>query len=248
MKTIIVANWKCNPLTLKESLALFETVKKGVDKVKGVEIVICPPFPFVLAIKPISNLSLGGQDCFWEQAGAYTGEVSPKILKDLNCEYVILGHSERKYWLGETSEMISNKIKAALSAGLKPIFCVGETEEERDMGNTQNIIQLQLENGLKNISKKDVGDIIIAYEPVWAIGSGRYCPVDEAQTMGLLIRKFIAHLYSRNISEDVKIIYGGSVNSQNAADYVKEARLQGLLVGGSSIKPKEFIEIVKNVA
>lgn len=247
-KTLVVANWKCNPQTLEEAANLFEAVRKGIGKKKGVEVVICQPFPFIPFFKNYQNISLGGQNCFWEQSGAFTGEVSPKILKDLKCQYVILGHSERKLWFSETMEMINDKIKAALAAQLRPIFCVGETEEERDMGNTQNIVQLQLEKGLKNVSKKDAENLIIAYEPVWAIGSGRPCPVDEAQTMGLLIRKFIAHLYNRNISENVSVIYGGSVNQFNARDYVKEIGLQGLLVGGASIRAKEFIEIVKSVA
>jgi len=247
-KVLIVANWKCNPTTIREALSLFEKVKYGTRKLKKAEVVVCPPFCFFSLFKKGLNLILGGQNCFWEQSGAFTGEVSPAILKSLGCQYVIVGHSERKFWLGETGEIINMKLKAAIFSQLKPIFCVGETEEERDMDNTQNIIQLQLENGLKNISKKEVENIVIAYEPVWAIGSGRPCPVEEAQIMGLLIRKILTHLYNRNISENIRILYGGSVNSKNAGEYVREARLQGLLVGGASLDAKEFIEIVKAVS
>jgi triosephosphate isomerase len=247
-KVLIVANWKCNPKSIREAISLFEKVKYGIRKLKNVEVVVCPPSCFLPLFKKSLNPILGGQDCFWEQSGAFTGEVSPVMLKDVGCKYVIIGHSERKFWRGETEEIINMKLKAAISSQLKPIFCVGETEEERNMDNTQNIIQVQLENGLKNISKKELENIIIAYEPVWAIGSGNPCPVDEAQTMGLLIRKIINHLYNRNVSENIRVLYGGSVNSKNSADYVKEARLQGLLVGGASLDAKEFIEIVKAVS
>jgi len=253
MKPLIVANWKCNPTTLKGAKLLFGSVKKGVKNIKRAEVVICPPFVYLPVLgasafaKGYGGLTFGSQDCFWEKSGAFTGETSPIMLKDIGCQYVIIGHSERRRYFGETDEMINKKIKAALKAKLKPIFCIGETEEEREKGETPEILKSQIEKGLNKISKKEIKNIVIAYEPVWAIGTGKPCDIDEAQKMGLLIRKIIAKFYSRSISENLPILYGGSVDSKNAAGYVKEAQLQGLLVGGASLDPKEFIKLVKDV-
>ncbi|PIY90762.1 MAG: triose-phosphate isomerase [Candidatus Nealsonbacteria bacterium CG_4_10_14_0_8_um_filter_35_10] len=186
----------------------------------------------------ILTIKLGAQDCFWEKKGAYTGEISPTMLKDLGCQYVLLGHSERKR-LGETDEIINKKLKAALSAKLNPIFCLGETEKERDEGEIQNILKSQLEKGLNKISKKEIKNIVIAYEPVWAIGTGNPCHPSEAKKVLLFLRKF----FKKNL-----ILYGGSVNSKNATPYIKEAKFQGLLIGGASLNAKEFIKIVKNLS
>jgi len=205
-----------------------------------VEVVICPPFIYIPTFQHsnILTIKLGAQDCFWEKKGAYTGEISPTMLKDLGCQYVLLGHSERKR-LGETDEIINKKLKAALSAKLNPIFCLGETEKERDEGEIQNILKSQLEKGLNKISKKEIKNIVIAYEPVWAIGTGNPCHPSEAKKVLLFLRKF----FKKNL-----ILYGGSVNSKNATPYIKEAKFQGLLIGGASLNAKEFIKIVKNLS
>jgi len=256
MKTLIVANWKMNPTTLEGAKLLFEAVKKEVKNIKKVEIVICPPFTFLSNIQyPISNIKLGAQDCFWEEKGAFTGEISPLMLKNLGCEYIIIGHSERRK-LGETDEMINKKIKAVITAKLKPILCIGETEKERRKGKTLQVLKNQLRQDLKGIenckleSKKIsssppslhcsvIENLIIAYEPVWAIGTGNPCSSKEAKKVFLFLQKFFGK---------VPVLYGGSVDSENAASYIHEANFQGLLVGGASLNPKEFIKIIKSVA
>ena len=225
MKSLIIANWKMNPQTLAEAKQLFDSIKKGISNIKNIEIIICPPFVFIPNLTPqISNLKLGAQNCFWEAKGAYTGEISPLMLKKLGCRYVIVGHSERRRYFGETDEMINKKIKAVLKNGLKPVLAVENT--------------VQCEKCLKGISKKELKKIILAYEPIWAIGTGKACGISEAKKANLEIRK----VFKENV-----ILYGGSVNSQNAGNYMKEAGFQGLLVGSASLKPKEFIKIVKAV-
>ncbi|MDI6591387.1 MAG: triose-phosphate isomerase [Patescibacteria group bacterium] len=253
-KPLVVANWKMNPSTLAKAKKLFNSIKEGIRKVRNVEIVICPPFLYLPQLVEFlyrcrkSQLNLGAQDCFWKEKGAFTGEISPLMLKNIGCQYVIIGHSERRRHFNETDEMINKKIKAALKAKLKPIFCVGETGEEREREETSKILKSQIENGLNKISKKEIKNIVIAYEPVWAIGTGKPCDPDEAMRMSLLIRKIIAQIYSRSISEALPTLYGGSVDSKNAAKYIKEARMNGLLVGGASLSSKEFIKILKAIS
>ena len=247
MKTLIIANWKCNPPSQKEANGLFSAIEKGVKNIKGVEAVICPPF-IQLHIAPSGNIKLGGQNCFWEQKGAYTGEISPLMLRDAGCVYVLVGHSERRNYFGETNEIVNKKLKAVLQARLSPVLCVGETRQERDSGQTESIIKQQLISGLRDISAGLIPkDFSIAYEPVWAIGTGNPCDPDEAQKMGLLIKKIVSEIYNRKISENIRILYGGSVNSKHAAGYIKEAKLQGLLVGGASLLVQEFVGIIEAV-
>lgn len=210
-KPLIVANWKCNPTTLKGAKLLFDSVKKGIKNIKNVEVVICPPFVYL----PILRAN-GAQDVFYQEKGAYTGEISALMLKNLGVEYVIVGHSEKRKYQKETDEIIKKKLKAALAAGLKPILCVDK------------ISQLP-----KNIK----GGFIVAYEPLFAIGTGKACSPERAKKMRLAIKKI-----------NVPVLYGGSVNSQNAKDYIAKAGFQGLLVGGASLDPKEFIQLVKSVS
>jgi triosephosphate isomerase len=204
MKPIIVANWKCNPKTIRGAKLLFR-------QVKNTRAIICPPFVYLATLG-----ANGSQDCFWEERGAYTGEISPAMLKDLGVKYVILGHSERRKYQKETNEMIEKKTAAALRVGLKPILCIDKIS--------------QLPKKFKNI--------IVAYEPLFAIGTGKACSPDRARKMRLAIKKIVG--------PQTPILYGGSVNGQNALSYIKEAGFQGLLVGGASLKPKEFVDIVKN--
>lgn len=238
MKYLVIANWKCNPTTLKGAKLLFRAIKKGIKKVRNTEVVICPPFIYLPILKseakgPSFAVSFGGQSCFYEEKGAFTGEISPKMLKDLGCQYVILGHSERRNFLKETDEMINKKIKAAMEAKLKPILCIGE----KKVRNAKGAITNQLKKDLKGISKKDFNKIIIAYEPVWAIGTGKSCKPERAKETKDFIKKKI----------NTKILYGGSVNSKNARDYIKVA-FDGLLVGGASLNAKEFVKIAKSVS
>jgi len=220
MKPLIVANWKMNPQTLVEAKRLFNLVRKGTKNVRNVEMVICPPFVYLPLLK-----ANGAQDCFWEQKGAFTGEVSPPMLKNLDCKYVIVGHSERRRYFEETDEMVNRKLKAAFKNGLRPILCIEKTS--------------QIRKGIKGVSKKELRNLILAYEPVWAIGTGRACGIPEAKKVNFSIRKIL----KRNV-----LLYGGSVNSQNARDFIKKAKFQGLLIGGASLTPKEFIAIVKTVS
>ncbi len=248
MKPLIVANWKMNPQTLREAKQLFDLVKIGVKNIKKAEKVICPPFLFLSNIQHLkSNIKLGAQNVFWEKEGAYTGEISPLMLKDAGCEYVIVGHSERRGYFKETDEMISKKLKAVLKEKLTPILCIGETKEQRNKGETDRILKKQIETALEKVSSSKFSKITIAYEPIWAIGTGKPCDVEEAQKIGLLIRKIISGLYGPKSAKNVQVLYGGSVSSKNAAGYIKEAGLQGLLIGGASLKAKEFIKIVKTV-
>lgn len=256
-KPLIIANWKMNPATRKEARHLFEVVRKGIKGIKEVEVVICPPFVWLtnIEISKYRNINLGAQDCFWEEKGAYTGEISPLMLKDLGCQYVIIGHSERRQYFGQTDEMINKKIKAALKARLKPILCVGEKirdtfdSEGRPLNEMSLVVKEQLEKDLSGVSIGRISDIIVAYEPVWAISTsnGLACSPDEAMKAALLIKKILTKLYTRQVAEQVRILYGGSVNSQNAADYIKGAGMAGLLVGGASLNASEFVKIVEKV-
>ncbi|MEK7503842.1 MAG: triose-phosphate isomerase [Patescibacteria group bacterium] len=211
MKPLIVANWKCNPATLKEAKALF-------DQVKNTRAVICPPFVYLSALK-----ANGAQDCLWaspagEGGGAYTGEISPLMLKNMGIKYVILGHSERRKYFKETNEMIEKKLQAALKVGLKPILCIDK---------------------ISQIPTDLAAEVVVAYEPLFAIGTGKACNPERAEKMRMAIKRATG---GKN-----PILYGGSVNAQNARDYIYQAWFQGLLVGGASLKPKEFVDIVKNV-
>jgi len=235
MKNLIVANWKMNPETVKDAENLFDSLKKEIKEVKEVEAVVCPPFVYLSCLKSkADSVKIGGQNCFWEEKGAYTGEVSFLMLKDLGCSYVIVGHSERRHKFGETNEMVNKKVKAALNAGLAPILCCGETREERIGGKITDIIDIQVREGLKDIDMATV-PVIVAYEPVWAIGTGESCGVEEA--------KFVRNFIYNAISEKIPVLYGGSANSKNAESYLKDAGFDGLLVGGASLDPKEFAEI-----
>ncbi len=249
MKPLIVANWKCNPTSLPEAKGLFGSIRKGIKNVKNVEVVICPPFVYLPELKVKgSKLKLGAQNCFWEDKGAFTGEISAKMLRSLACKYVIIGHSERRRYFKERDLGINKKIKSSLQNKLKPILCIGETEEEKNRGEFPQVIKTQIEKGLRKIPRTKIKEIAIAYEPIWAIGTGKACRPVQAQVTNLLIRKIMTRLYSRSIAEKVPVLYGGSVNKTNALDYLRESRMAGLLIGGASLRPKEFIRIVKDIS
>jgi len=254
-KTLIIGNWKCNPVSLEEASRLFGMIKSRISKNENVKIVVCPPFIYLVSLitSVKDGLAFGSQDCFWEQKGAFTGEVSPLGLKNLGCQYVIIGHSERRKYFNETDEVINKKVKATLKSRLNPILCLGE--ETRDTFDSQGkalnemnlIVAEQLENALTDVPAARIRDIVIAYEPVWAIGSGQACSSDEAMKAGLFIRKTLTKMHDRNTAEKASIIYGGSVNSKNVNDYVKKANLDGVLVGGASLNASEFVKIVEQV-
>ena len=237
----IVANWKCNPASVKEAKKILAGYKRGIKKNKKVQIGICPPAHLLGLVRDTlkSMAVLGGQDCYWENGGAFTSAISALQLADMGCDYVIIGHSERRKFFGETNTDVNKKIKAALSAGLTPILCVGETREQRIEGKVTEIIEAQIKEGLKDIDV-NTAKLMIAYEPVWAIGTGEACSPDEAA----VVSKYIG-----NISSDkIPVLYGGSVTTQNGMSYLKDAGYNGLLVGGTSLNPAEFSKLVADAA
>ncbi len=253
MKTLIVANWKCNPASLAEAKKLFNSVKGEIKNIKNAKVVICPPFVYLPVLlgcdKPSLAIDIGGQNCFWEELGSFTGEISSLMLKNLGVDYVIIGHSERRIYFGETDEMINKKVKAAVKAKMFPILCVGETQKQKNREETGRVLRKQIETGLKGISKFKIQNskLSLAYEPIWAIGTGKSCSINETMSSVLFIRKVISRLYNRTLAKNLRILYGGSVTKENASDYIKEARTDGLLVGGASLKAKEFVKIIKSV-
>lgn len=249
MQKIIVANWKCNPTTLKEAQKMLSALKAGPNNSKA-EVVVCPPFIYLSeAAKMLKagRLRLGAQNCFWENQGPFTGEVSALMLKNIGVSHVILGHSERVLIMGENNEMTNRKIKVALSLGLRVVVCIGETLEEKQAGKTFRVIEAVFEESLSGLKKADFAKLLLAYEPLWAIGSCHNCSADDAMTAGLFMRKLLAQVASKTISQSVAILYGGSVDAQNAASYLENNILQGLLVGGASLDLKIFRAIIKNI-
>ena len=247
---IIVANWKMNPVSFVEADSLIKTIKKGIKASDNVKVIICPPVAYLSKIKTNSSFDLGIQNIFWEDQGAFTGEISSKMARSFGVDYVIIGHSERRKFLNETDEMVNLKIQSALRNNLNPILCIGETLEERQKDRASEIIIEQVEKALKNISKFKIQSrglgtkFLIAYEPVWAIGSGIIPTTDEIMSAVLLIRKIISKLYDRPTAEKVSVLYGGSVNSKNALDLVDSTGMDGLLIGGASLNGSEFVRIV----
>lgn len=251
-RKIVVGNWKMSPSTLADAKELFNAIKKEAKKKENIDIVIAPPAIYLgqLKIGENDNIKLAAQNMHWEEKGAFTGEISAEMIKEAGAKYVIIGHSERRIYFGETDEAINKKISAAFKNNLVPILCVGETAEEKSAEKTQEVIKNQLTKALENISQGQIeaNKIIIAYEPVWAIGSGATPAFDEVLSANLLIKKTIASLYGRSIAEKIPVLYGGSVNSLNAKKFVEKGGTSGLLVGGSSVKANEFGNIIRAVA
>jgi len=246
-KPIIAGNWKMNK-TITEAIELVNGLKRNLYKIEDVDIVVCPPFTALSETAEItadSNIKLGAQDLFWEEKGAFTGEISAAMLKDAGAEYVIIGHSERRQYFNETNASVNKKLKKALSSGLIPIMCVGERLEEREANKTFQVVEDHVVNGLKDISEKDAVKIIIAYEPVWAIGTGKNATPGQAEEVHKFIRGILAKLYSKDTASSVRIQYGGSVTPDNIASLMAEPDLDGALVGGSSLKVDSFTDIIR---
>jgi len=244
-KKIIIGNWKMNPSSLKEAEKLFASAIKSVLDIKKTEVVICPPFLYVEKFrKSGSKIFLGAQDSFWADGGAYTGEISAEMLYNVGARYVILGHSERRA-LGETNALINKKIKASIKAGLNPILCVGE--DIRDENHEYlNFIKIQIEECLNGVSKDSISKIIIAYEPVWAIGKGSVSATpEEFREMRIFIRKILSDKFGAEIIERVRMIYGGSVDDRNIKEFIKEGETDGFLVGHASLDAEKFSKIIK---
>ncbi len=245
-KKIIVGNWKMNPLSLKEAEKLFVNISKFVSGIKKTEIVICPPFLYLEKLKKFARkISLGAQDTFWGDVGAFTGEVSADMLYDIGARYVMVGHSERRM-MGENNDDINKKIKSALTAGLRPILCVGE--KVRDENHDYfNLVKMQLLECLVGVSKNSISKIVIAYEPIWAISSTpdrKDATSEDSKEMVIFIRKILSDKFGAESSQ-IRIIYGGSVNEKDAEDFLKNGGVDGLLPGRASLDPKKFSQIIK---
>ena len=243
----IAGNWKMNK-TVGEALDLIRELKADISRVKTVEVAVAPPFTALHAVhKELegSPIHLAAQNLYWEEKGAFTGEVSPLMLKEVGCHYVIIGHSERRQFFGETDETVNRRIKAALAQGLKVIFCMGETLKEREEGKTFSVIERQVEGGLKGLGDQEMENMVIAYEPVWAIGTGKTATPEQAEEVHRFIRGKLAKLYSREVSEEIRIQYGGSVTPENIKGLMNQPNIDGALVGGASLKAESFSKIVR---
>ena len=243
-KPLIAGNWKMNT-TLEEAKNLVKAILNEIDGTDGVETVLCPPFVSLAAIKELlkgTSVGLGAQNMYFEDKGAYTGEISPIMLTNL-CSFVILGHSERRQYFFETNEIVNKKVKKAFEFGLQPIICVGESLADNEAGKTEQIISRQVRAGLTGVGS--TSQLVIAYEPIWAIGTGKAATGKQANATISLIRGILADLWNREIAEAVRILYGGSVTGSNIAEFIAEPDIDGALVGGASLKANDFVSILK---
>ncbi len=246
-KPLIAGNWKMHKL-ITETREYVKDLKKRIENIEYVEVAVAPPFTVLFVAKANmggSNLKLAAQDVFWEDEGAYTGEISPKFLWDLGCDYVIIGHSERRKYFGETDEDVNKKIKAALRHNIIPIVCVGETLEEREKGITFDVLKRQF-SAFNDLSPDDMKKLVIAYEPVWAIGTGKTATPDTAQEAQSFIRNLIKEKFNEDVAQKVRILYGGSIKPDNIADLVAQPDIDGGLVGGASLNVDSFYKIIEN--
>jgi len=246
-KPLIAGNWKMNT-NLSEATSLVQAMLPELDRIAGVEKVLCPPFISLVAVRELikgTSVELGAQNMFSEDKGAYTGEVSPLMLIDL-CAFVILGHSERRQYFAETDEIVNKKVKKALGFGLTPILCVGERLEDNEAGRTEKIIKGQVQAALAGVNS--TSHLVIAYEPIWAIGTGRAANGKQVnETIGF-IRQTISQKYGKRVAQDLRILYGGSVTANNIAEFINQPEIDGALVGGASLKATEFLSIVKQTS
>lgn len=244
-RPIIAGNWKMN-LSIAEGVKFVSDIKEAV-KGTDVEVVICAPFTMLKDLVEASkgtNIQIAAQNMHFEKSGAYTGEVSADMLKEVGVTHVVIGHSERRQYFAESDETVNLKVKAALAAGLVPIKCCGESLEERESGKTKDVCKVQVVEGLKDISAEDVKKVVIAYEPIWAIGTGKTASAQDANDVIAYIRSVLCDLYGEEVSEEVRIQYGGSVKPENVEEIMNEADIDGALVGGASVKADSFISLV----
>ena len=243
-KPIIAGNWKMHK-TIAEALEFVNEVKDRVNNDK-VEAVICAPFTLLKDLKQATkgtNIKIGAQNMHFEEKGAFTGEISPLMLKELDMDYVVIGHSERRQYFNETDETVNKKVLKALEVGIDPILCVGETLEEREAGNTKDVCKVQVEKALENVSKEDLAKVVIAYEPVWAIGTRKTATSEDANDVIAYIREVVANLYGE-LANEVRIQYGGSVKPSNVAEIMNQSDIDGALVGGASLEANDYVELV----
>jgi len=245
-KTIIAGNWKMYKM-IKDGQELAVALKRELYKIENVDIVICPAYTLLAYLADDledSNIVIGAQDIYWQEEGAFTGEVSAAMLKDAGCKYVIVGHSERRQFFGDTNETVNKKIQACLKHGLTPIICVGENLQERESGDTFKVIQNHIQGSLAEISAQDIIKTVIAYEPVWAIGTGKTATADQAQEVHKYIRDLLRKMYGEEVASSIRIQYGGSVKPENITELISKPDVDGALVGGASLKADSFSAIV----
>ncbi len=246
-RSLIAGNWKMHK-TLAEAVELAREVKEGAATAGEVEVVVAPPYTALAAVAQTlagSAVRVAAQDVFWERQGAFTGAISPVMLKDAGCQYVIIGHSERRQYFGETDASVHRKLQAALEAGLTPIMCIGETLAEREAGQTLEVVRRQVVDGLSGLDAASLGTLVLAYEPVWAIGTGRTATPAQAQEVHAFIRQLLPSVVGTDQALRLRILYGGSVTPDNIADLIREPDIDGALVGGASLKPEVFLKIVR---
>lgn len=249
-KPIIAGNWKMYK-DVNESIELVNAIKRGVFEVENVEIVICPPSTNLSEVGEMlieSNIGVGAQNCHWEKEGAFTGEISVPMIKSVNCSYVIIGHSERRKYFGETDATVNKKVASVINGGLVPIMCVGETLEEREAGKTMDVVKQQVLGGLEAFKEDYLKDLVIAYEPVWAIGTGKTATPAQAEEVHGMIRSLLSTMFSPAFADSTRILYGGSVNPGNVRELMNEKDIDGGLIGGASLKADSFIEMVKTTS
>jgi triosephosphate isomerase len=249
MKKLVAGNWKMN-MNTESSAALAEGLALKSKDIAGtkVDVMLCPPFvylPGVIDAVRTEHIAVGAQDFYFESNGAFTGEISVEMLKDIGCTYVLCGHSERRHIIGETDELINKKLSAAVSGGLLPVLCVGETKDQRQAEQTSDVVTTQLKGGLAGMSEEKVSAVTIAYEPVWAIGTGLTATPQQAQEVHSLIRKLLGEMYNQDLADDMRILYGGSVKPDNAAELMGQDDIDGALVGGASLKVDDFMAIIE---
>ena len=243
-KPIIAGNWKMHK-TIAEALEFVSDIKDRVNNEK-VEAVICAPFTLLKDLKEATkgtSIKIGAQNMHFEEKGAFTGEISPLMLKELDMDYVIIGHSERRQYFNETNETVNKKVLKALEVGIDPILCVGETLEEREAGNTKDVCKVQVEKALENVSKEDIAKVVIAYEPIWAIGTGKTATSEDANDVIAYIRQVVANLY-KDLANEVRIQYGGSVKPSNVGEIMNQSDIDGALVGGASLEANDYVQLV----
>jgi triosephosphate isomerase len=247
-KKIIAANWKMN-MTQGEAARFVDTFLLDIGEINDVDVVIVPPFTAIArvteALGKANNIKVGAQNMYWEKSGPFTGEISAALLRDLFVHYVVLGHSERRTFFGETDEIVNRKVRAAHAATLRPIVCIGETLEQRDKGNVEKILSIQLRGSLAGLNPKELQETVIAYEPIWAIGTGRNATPDQAQDAHAFIRHTLREMVDAATAERVRVQYGGSVKPENARELMSQPDIDGALVGGASLDPRSFAQIVK---
>ena len=249
-RPIVAANWKMN-LLQAEAETLVRGLLEGLDGAEAVDVVVAPPFPYLTLVGRLlegSAVALAAQHLHWEGFGAYTGEVCAAMLKDVGCRYAIVGHSERRQFFQETDETVNRRLKASLGEGLVPIVCVGETLEQRKAGRTEDVVGRQVRGGLAGLPRQDASGIVVAYEPVWAIGTGETATPDQAQAVHAYIRRLLADLYDEDLAAGLRIQYGGSVKPDNAAVLMGRPDIDGALVGGASLKAASFLGIIRGAA